>query len=851
VESELKTKLVMEQEGLRSFAGVPLKAKDRVIGVIAVTSHIPRPFAPHEVRLLISVSNQVGIAVEKVRLYQQAREYAKQQEKSNEVLQKINAMLMESQAELEEQIVAVKKAEMEIQQRNRELSALNAIATTVNQPLDFEKVSASAIDRVLETLNLAYGEIFIFDQKVGEMIRVVARGESPQFAFNIERFGPEEGLPGLIAQDKKPLLIEDIASDTRFIRGLNRESKEKGKSYSVVGIPLFAQDQLVGAMDFFSTEGHPFTSPTMDLLTTIGHQIGAAVANARLFEEVKQAAEQLRRANDELQELNRLKSDFIAIVSHELRTPLASIIGYVDLMLDEKTGPLSETQGRYLDVIERNTDRLSHLVNDILDISRIEAGRIDLVMAPLDVIEIAREAVVTMQPQAQAKGIELSVSMGKGLPLVQGDPDRIRQVLVNLLGNAIKFTPQGGGVEISGRCLAAGEQPPPPGPELATASDWLLVSVTDTGVGIAAGQLGRIFDKFYQVGGFANRSVGGSGLGLSIVRGIVETHGGVIWAQSDGENQGSTFTFALPVPVLSPALSEPVLSAAEGAEGEVEEIAAPAKPRPESIEGPILEAPTPAAGTVMVLVVDDDPDAINLLRLYLETEGYSVAGAHDGEMALQFAIDGQPAVILLDLLMPELDGFAVLERLKTHTATQDIPVVIVSALADQEKGFSLGAMDYLTKPIDRQRLLKSVSRLTRPKSLEGTPPSVLIVDDDKELVNLVRIHLLMGGDFTVTCAHDGREAIEKVGEQIPDLIILDILMPEMDGFEVIKALKDNPVTRHAPVIILTAKDLTEKEREALQLGTTRHLTKTLFSQEDLLAEVRDMVGMLTEDPLTI
>lgn len=856
-ESQVKTRLVVEQEGLRSFAGVPMKAKDRVVGVIAVASHIPRSFAPHEVRLLTSVSNQVGLAVEKVQLYNQAREYAEQQEKSNEVLQRINTMLMESQAELEEKILAIKAAEIEIQQRNRELSALNAIATTVNQYLDFEKVSVSAVDKVLETLNLAYGEIFIFDPKTREMNLVVARGEPPQFAFHIERFGLGEGLPGLIAQNKEPLLIEDIASDLRFIRGL----KDKGKSYSVVGIPLFAQDQLVGAMDFFSPEGRPFTPPMVDLLTTIGHQIGVAVANARLFEEINQTAEQLRRANDELQELNRLKSDFIAVVSHELRTPLASIIGYVDLMLDEKTGALNETQAQYLRVIERNTDRLSHLVNDILDISRIEAGRMELSLTPLDAAELIQETAVTMQPQAQAKGVELSVSIAEGLPLIRGDPDRIRQVLVNLLGNAIKFTPSGGRVEVSTRCLAAGEQPPPPGPELAPTSEWLMVNVTDTGVGIAKEELGRIFDKFYQTGDFAGRCVGGTGLGLSIARGIVEAHGGKIWAQSTGTNRGSTFTFALPVPVLDeaegPALNQDPERGQRGSEGPAEEPALnrSSKPSPErepgssaeAAEGTPLETPSPAADTATILVVDDDPDAVNLLQLYLEAEGYSVTGACNGETALQLAVELQPAVILLDILMPGLDGFMVLEKLKANVATQDIPVVIVSALAEQEKGLSLGAVDYLTKPIDRQRLLQSVSQLTRLKSREGKFPAVFIVDDDKELVDLVRIHLLMGGNFRVTCAYNGREAIEKMKKQSPDLIILDILMPEMDGFEVIEALKSNPLTRHIPVIILTAKDLTEKEREALQLGTTRYLTKTLFSKEDLLAEVGDMVRMLTRE----
>jgi signal transduction histidine kinase len=271
--------------------------------------------------------------------------------------------------------------------------------------------------------------------------------------------------------------------------------------------------------------------------------------------------------------------DFIATISHELRAPLASIMGYVDLMLDEETGPLNEEQSQYLDVIKSNVEHLSHLINSILDLSRIEAGHIGLAMIPLDVIEIAKETMITMQPQAQAKDIEMTLSVAKNLPLTQGDPDRIRQVLVNVLDNAIKFTPHGGRVEISAQRLAAGEQPPPPGPvlseaegpvlseaegpvlseaegpvlseaegpKLAATSDWLLISVTDTGVGIAAKEQDRIFDRFCQVEGFAERRSRGSGLGLSIARGVIEAHGGLIWAQSAGENQGSTFTFALPV----------------------------------------------------------------------------------------------------------------------------------------------------------------------------------------------------------------------------------------------------------------------------------------------------------------
>jgi len=835
----------MKKEGVGSLLGVPLSSKGKVRGAMIIAADEEGHLTSHDADFLIIVGRQTGLAIENIELREEIgraseewpAEIAEGGEANIRPVDERRPEFIEGTGGLEHLTQAALEIEIEdeVQRQNRELWTINAVAEAVSQSFDLDEILSNVVSKLTAVMGIEASWVYLVEaqeEKEPELLLKAHRGVSERFARGMTRVRMGEGLDGQVASSGEPLLIEDlIESDVKTRLVVEQEGLR-----SFAGVPMKAKDRVIGVIAVASHIPRPFAPHEVRLLISISNQVGIAVEKVQLYHQVKGYAEQQEKSNQvlqeinsmlmesqaELEELNRLKSDFIAIVSHELRTPLASIIGYVDLMLDEETGPRNEEQSQYLGVIERNAERLSRLINNILDISRIEAGHIDLAMVPLDVVEIAKETVVTMQPQAQAKGIEMTVSMAEGLPLIQGDPDRIRQVLVNVLGNAIKFTPQGGRVEIGGRCLVAGEQPPPPGPELATASDWLLVSVTDTGVGIATEELDRIFDKFYQVGGFADRSGEGSGLGLSIARGIVEAHGGLIWAQSAGENQGSTFTFALPV------------------------IAAPIKRRPEFIEGPIFEAPASRASTAVILVVDDDPDAVNLLRLYLEAKSYSVTGAHDGETALQLAVELQPAVILLDLLMPELDGFAVLEKLKANTATQDIPVVIVSILADQEKGLSLGAVDYLTKPIDRQRLLKSVRTLTRTKSFKGTFPSVLIVDDDKELVDLLRIHLL-GGGFWAICAYNGREAIEKVRGQIPDLIILDILMPEMDGFEVIEALKGNPLTHHIPVIILTAKDLTEKEREALQLGTTRYLTKTLFSKEDLLAEVRDMVGMLTEN----
>lgn len=829
-EDERFSRTISMLGGVRSLLAVPLKAKDKVMGAMCVVSLNPRSFSPREVQLLTSISNQVALAVENASLYAEARQSAQELERGNEVLQELNVLLEESQAELEEQIAAIKQAEEEIQRRNQELSALNAIAVALSQSLDFEKVSSDALEKALETLGLTYGELFLFDKEAQEVVLKIRRGQAPAFAFNIETFGLGEGVPGLVAQTKQPIIIEDLSQDDRFIRGFkDDESESHLRPQCTVGIPLLAQERLVGVIDFFGLEKRTFTPHDLSLLTTIGHQIGVAIENVRLFEEIKETAARLEQANEELQELNRLKSDFIAIVSHELRTPLASIMGYVDLMNDEETGPLNEEQKKYLEIIERNTDRLSRLINDILDISRIEAGRMDLLMQPLNLNELVQEVITTMQPQASEKELRVFTFLPEGVPITQGDIDRVRQVVVNLLSNAIKFTPEGGEIRVSNyavRIAEAAAEPMTALPPHISQKDltslrktlpegsWLLASVADTGMGIPKEVLHKIFEKFYQVGGAARQKMSGSGLGLSIAKGIARAHGGEIWAESPGPGKGATFTLALPI------IEEPI------------------KLPMEEERMPIM------TGLGTLLVVDDDPDIVNLVRLYLEEEGYNVIPAYNGKTALKAAEEMRPTAIVLDLLMPDLDGFAVLERLKSNPATRDTPVIIVSILADKEKGFSLGAVDYLTKPIDRQRLVAAVQRLVLPPARGDELSPILVVDDDREITGLIEVYL-QGEGFPVKCAYNGLEAMARVRQEIPSLIILDILMPEMDGFEVVQALKSNSRTRNIPLIILTAKDLTEEERSSLQLGATRYLTKTLFSRERLLAEVGELLGRIS------
>ena len=478
-------------------------------------------------------------------------------------------------------------------------------------------------------------------------------------------------------------------------------------------------------------------------------------------------------------EADRAKSEFVSTVSHELRTPMTSIKGYADLLLMGAVGELGDQQLHFLSIIRNNADRLTALVNDLLDISRIETGRVELDLKAIHIHDTVNQVVNTLLGRAEGKGLTLTSDVAEDLPAVWGDSARLVQILTNLVGNAIYYTPPGGSVHVSARPVG----------------DVLEISVTDTGIGIAKEDQAKIFGRFFRVDDPLVQETPGTGLGLPITASLIEMHGGKIWVESE-LGEGSVFTFTIP-------LARAVQATAQARE----------------------------AGVQQLLVVEDDPDIANLIRAQLEEAGYRATAVGRGEDALQAARELLPALITLDIRLPDMDGFEVLKRLKHDPETADIPVVIVSVVEDKEKGFRLGALDYVGKPIDEESLLGAVRGILESHGL------VLVVDDDRDTLSMVREALRRHG-FHVRTTARGRRALQVARDLRPALVLLDLKLRDVDGYHVLRQLKSDPRTRAIPVVIMTGS-LTEeevKQQRALTLGAARFLTKP-FAIEELVDEI--------------
>jgi PAS domain S-box-containing protein len=498
-------------------------------------------------------------------------------------------------------------------------------------------------------------------------------------------------------------------------------------------------------------------------------------------------------------EVERLKNEFISTVSHELRTPMTSIKGYTDLLFLGMAGGLTDAQRNFLQIIKSNADRLTALVNDILDISRIETGRLRLTIEPLDLGKIIGDVVLVFQEQYREKGLVLEWVEPPDLPQVRGDTARVTQVLNNLLANAWQYTLSGGRVTVLVR----------------PADGFLQVDVSDTGIGIGPDDIGRVFDRFYRVDHPVVEEAGGTGLGLSIVKMFVGILGGTIWVNSE-LGVGSTFSFTLPLATHQMPEVVPDLFT--------------------------TEVPTVIGRRQKVLVIEDDHDLALLLRRQLESEGYQVLLAGSGEDALWLAREEKPQLITLDIMLPDVDGFVVLEQLKEHSGTAPIPVIIVSAVSgDPEEGYALGAVDYVVKPFDEDKLLRSIREALQPVA-EGRPHRLLVVDDDPDILGFLD-HALSFHGYDVLTAADGREALERVEQEHPDLLLLDLRMPGLDGYEVIRRLKSNDDTRPIPIIVITASPI-DKERDKVQvlsMGADHYVTKPL-SVQALVSEIRKAIA---------
>jgi CheY-like chemotaxis protein/two-component sensor histidine kinase len=491
-----------------------------------------------------------------------------------------------------------------------------------------------------------------------------------------------------------------------------------------------------------------------------------------------------------------LKSKFLACMSHELRTPLNAIVGFSDLLADGTAGDLNPKQKRFVNHIKQASGHLLQLINDILDLSKIEAGQLDLHCEDFSVEDAVPEVLSTIRPIAMAKNIQIWQDLDPGLA-VYADRVRFKQVLYNLLSNAVKFTPKDG--EVALLCSHDGA--------------FANISVSDTGIGIRPEDQLAVFEEFRQVGGSANGAQQGTGLGLAITRRLVEQQGGRIQLSSE-PGKGSTFNFTLPRGTAI-SVSASVVASVESVSQEI----------------PVIEKP-------LVLVVDDELPARELLANYL-TPQYRVAFAGSGEEAITKAQQLRPAAITLDILMPGRGGFDTLAALRSSAETAKIPVIIVSIVDQQKVGFALGATDYLIKPIQKAQLLE---RLRKNVRVHDEDCSVLLVDDDLHNLDLMKEALSAAGYHSL-CASTGAQALEVLSSQTVEAVLVDLLMPGMDGFEIIRQLHQRPPSsKEPPIFVMTAKDLSREERDLLNRETQGLFEKKGSWQQQLVAEVERVLG---------
>ena len=548
-----------------------------------------------------------------------------------------------------------------------------------------------------------------------------------------------------------------------------------------------------------------FGADDVGLLRVLGAHVAALVERRAVLSEQERLAARLAETVEALRDASRAKSDFLASMSHELRTPLNAIIGFTELM---REGPALDGRlavpAEWVEHVYSSGGHLLELINDVLDLSKVEAGRLELVLEWVDLGAAVTESVAGLRPLAERKRLRIETAVPA--TTVRLDRGRLRQILYNLLSNAIKFTPDGGSIRI-----AASE-----------AQGELRLAVSDTGIGIAPADQAHVFEEFRQVGDPALRQ-SGTGLGLALTRRLVEAHGGRIELRST-PREGSTFT------VLLPIVAQPVPAARD----------LPATARP-------ALRPAPAATARDVLIIEDDPGAVRLLRTYLEADGYAVRVAADGERGLAEARRDPPAAILLDVLLPGIDGWDVLRGLKADEALRNIPVIIVTVVDEREVGLALGAVDYFLKPVDRDALLARLARYTFTTKVKHGPVRVLAVDDDPAALALVETALAPSG-FSVTSTTSGRAAVELARAEPFELVICDLVMPELDGFGVVAALKADGRTRDAVILILTAHELSEADKARLNGHVAGIVDKGTMAAEGLRAWLARALptGPLTE-----
>ena len=564
---------------------------------------------------------------------------------------------------------------------------------------------------------------------------------------------------------------------------------------TLVSIPLRIEKEKLGVLEVLLYNSKELVEKELSFLSLLASEITVGISRRGLIDElrVKNVDLEIQRAQT-IEAHEKLKR-FLAFFSHELRSPLNSVIGFSDLIAEEGAGIAPESLSQYNSAIKSSGTHLLHLINDILDLSKIEAGKMDLRFAPVGIRNLVDGVKHVVQPQVDAKKISLEVVMDEELDDIIADGVRMKQILLNLISNAVKFSHTEGRVILSAR----------------RKQNDIEFSVQDFGIGIRKEDVVTLFQPFQQTDAGAKK-IEGTGLGLAITKKLTELHGGSLFVVSEF-GEGSTFIARIPMMVQ--------------VENEAEKVF---KKISETMDGNRQKR---------VLIVEDKPHARTLLHTYLTESGYVVEIATNGVEALEKAKLWKPDVITLDILIPVKDGWQVLRELKDHPLCREIPVIIISMVDERNVGFGLGAVEYFVKPVQKDELLAAVKRVEGRNAQNSA--KILVIDDDKSVTDLVQIILEAEG-CTVIKAHNGKDGLALAAQEKPDLIILDLVMPEMSGFNVAYQLKHSSATFTIPVMIMTSMEIDDETREQLEGFVVSLMKKSGFTKRDLLNEIAAIEG---------
>ncbi len=689
---------------------------------------------------------------------------------------------------------------------HRRKEILLGVSAAINESKHLDELCVRAAEKIGSLLEIPSKLIciYLYDPR-GNEIRLVAPAlfdiEFPSQVVHQSVQDHAPHLPAQCAYTKKTLLSDQLKESS--VSGMFHDEMERMHVKTVVIVPLVVQEELQGVLETVSIREKGFIDDELEVLSVVANELAAGMSRKRLTDELRLKNIELEAQTQKAAEASDTLKKFLATFSHELRSPLNSIIGFSELL----TTRLSELPRERLEEFSMNIHasgkHLQQIINDILDLSKIEAGKLEIHFASYPLTYFQESIQRVLASAIAEKEIVLEFQFSSEFDEIVVDQVRFKQILINLVSNAIKFSNQ------KGRVVVRSER----------VGNDLLFQVRDEGIGIKPEELPTLFRPFRQAASGKGMNNQGIGLGLAITKKLVELHGGTIGVESEW---GKWTCLSVRIPMMVDAASERVMQA-----------------------GMLLDAlqrqnrPKDAGEKPLVLVVEDSPQASELLRLHIESAGYRVEVARDGAAAIDMAKRMRPAVITLDILLPIKDGWQVLKELKRHPICRHIPIIVVSIVDEKTLGFSLGAVDYFVKPVNKDDLLQALDKVHLLPRKDQKKPSVLVIDDDRAATDLVQV-ILENEGYQVLKAFHGRDGVELAAREHPDLIILDLIMPEMSGFNVAYQLRQIPATRSIPIIILTSMEVDEQTQVQLGEYVSGLMSKASFTKKDLLREIGNL-----------